>query len=235
MKKVIKHYRGRVSLKERTSLETHDEEGEWCWPKKSRVTRWGRRIDSRPAFQYLAEDDESQQASEGLNHLVSRNAGGHQWTWKKVTVVVDSGAAENVMPRSMFPEIPNEETERSKSGKGFNGPGREHMHNYGQQVMSVRTPEGFVWKSTWQVAELRRPLASASHIIQDGSGLFIEKDEAYIMNRKKKEKSMLRKEGNVYVLDLFVRVPPNVTAPVTYTPMDVDAINQVADCNSSTF
>ena len=36
------------------------------------------------------------------------------------------------------------------------------------------------------------------------------------MNRKKKEKSMLRKEGNVYVLDLFVRVPPNLTAPVMW-------------------
>ena len=29
-------------------------------------------------------------------------------------------------------------------------------------------------------------------------------DEAYTMSRRKKEKSMLRKEGNVYVLDLFV-------------------------------
>ena len=33
----------------------------------------------------------------------------------------------------------------------------------------------------------------------------------------------------MYVLDLSVRVPPRVTAPVTYTPMAVDAINQVAD------
>ena len=41
----------------------------------------------------------------GLNHLVSRSAAGTQWTWEKVTVVADSGAAENVMPRSMFPEI----------------------------------------------------------------------------------------------------------------------------------
>ena len=100
-------------------------------------------------------------------------------------------------------------------------------------------------KSTWQVADVRRPLVSASHIIQAGNDLFIGKAEACIMNRKKK-KSMLRKERNVYVLDLFVRVPPDVTAPVTYTPVEVDAINQVADgrkrgkrvtfhCNSSTF
>ena len=87
---------------------------------------------------------------------------------------------------------------------------------------------------------------SASHIIQAGNDLFIGKDEACIINRKTKEKSMLRNEGNAYVLDLFVRVPPNVTAPVTYTPLEVDGINQVADgrargkrvtfhCNSSTF
>ena len=142
---------------------------------------------------------------------------------RKVTVVVDSEAAENVMPRSMFPEIGIRQTERSKNGKGFKGPGGENIKNCGQQVMSVRTLEG------WQVAEVRMPLVSASHIIQAGNDLFIGKDEAYIMNRKKKEKSMVRKEGNVYVLELFVSVPPNVTAPVTYTPMEVDAINQVAD------
>ena len=95
--------------------------------------------------------------------------------------------------------------------------------------MSVRTPEGFARKGTWQVADVRRPLVSASYIIQPGNDLFIEKDEAYIMNRKKKEKSMLRKEGNVCVLELFVRVTLSVTASVTYTLMELDAINQVAD------
>ena len=109
------------------SLQTLDEEGVWCWPEKSGVTRWRRRIDSRPAFHYVAEDDEDEQASRGLNHLASRNAGRAQWTWKKVTVVVDSGAAENVMPRSMFPEVGIRQTERSKNGKGFKGPGRKHQ------------------------------------------------------------------------------------------------------------
>ena len=55
-------------------------------------------------------------------------------------MVVDLGAAENVMPRSMFPEIGIRQTERSKNGAGFKGPGGENIKNYGQQVMSVRTP-----------------------------------------------------------------------------------------------
>ena len=138
-------------------------------------------------------------------------------------MVVDSGAAENVMPRSMFSEIGIRQTERSKNGKGFKGPGGENIKNYGQQVMSVRTAEGFVRKSTWQVADVRRPLVSASHIIQAGNDLFIGKDETYIMNRKRKEKSMLRKEGNEYVLDLFVRVSSGLAAPIVYTLMELDA------------
>ena len=234
------------NAEELSGLETHDKDGEWCWLEKGRVTRWRRRIDSLPAVHNLAEEDEDEQVSGGLNHLASRSAAGTQWTWKKVTMVVDSGAAENVMSRSTFPEIGIRQTERSKHGKGFKGPGGENMKNYGQQVMSVRTPEGFVRKSTWQVADVRRPLVSASHIIQAENDLFIGKDEAYIMNPKKKEKSMLRKEGNVYVLDLFVRVPPSSATPIVYTPMEVDAINQVADgrergrritfdCNSPTF
>ena len=40
---------------------------------------------------------------------------------------------------------------------------------------------------------------------------------------------MLRKEGNVYVLDLFVNVPSGATTPIKYKPMEVHAINQVAD------
>ena len=96
--------------------------------------------------------------------------------------------------------------------------------------MTVRTPEGLVRKSTWQVADVRRPLVSASHIIQAGNDLLIGKNEAYIMNTKKKqEQSVLRKEGNVYVLDLFERVPSGAGAPTKYTPMEVDGINQVAD------
>ena len=57
-----------------------------------------------------------------------------------------------MVPGSMFPETGVRQTERSKNGKGFKGPGGENIKNHGQQVMSVRTPEGFVRKSTWQAS-----------------------------------------------------------------------------------
>ena len=48
---------------ELASLETLDDEGEWCWPRRNRITRWSRKVDPRPAFHYLAEDDEGEQAA----------------------------------------------------------------------------------------------------------------------------------------------------------------------------
>ena len=72
---------------------------------------------------------------------------------------------------------------------------------------------------------MRRP----SHIIQAGHDLFIGKDEAYMTNRRRKEKSVLRKEGNVCVLHLFVKVPTSAVAPSKYKFVKVDAISQVAD------
>ena len=94
--------------------------------------------------------------------------------------------------------------------------------------MAVRTLGGSVRKSTSQVADVRRPLVSASHIMQAGSELLIGKKEVYVTNRMM-EKSVSRKGGNVYVLGLFVKVPSSATAPIKYEPMEVDAINQVAD------
>ena len=136
-----------------------------------------RTIGPRPAVHYLADEDEDEQVAKGLKDLLSRNAGGTQWTWKKVTVVVDWGAAENVLLRSMSSRDRHQAKERSQNGKGFKGPGGENIKYQGQLVMSIRTLERHVRKSTWQVADVGKPLVSVSHIIQTGNVLFIGKDE----------------------------------------------------------
>ena len=62
--------RERVKAEELAIWETPDDEREWCWPRRNRITRWRRRMGPRPAVHQLAEDDEDEQASGGLNHLV---------------------------------------------------------------------------------------------------------------------------------------------------------------------
>ena len=139
---------------------------------------------------------EKEPVSRSLNQLVQRNAGGAQRTWEKATVVVDSRAAENVMPRSMFSEISTEETERSKNGKQ-RGPRMKEgskdraLENFGQQ--------GHVRQNSWVVCTQRHvagcrcgktPRVSIPHHP-------IREKPVH----RKKETSVLRKDGNVFVLD----------------------------------
>ena len=56
--------------------------------------------------------------------------------------------------------------------KGFKGLGGQHIKNCGQQDTFLRTREGFARKSVWQVADVRRPFVSVSHI-----GMFIGKEK----------------------------------------------------------
>ena len=115
------------------------------WPRRNRISRWRRRVDPRPAFHYLDEDDEGEQASGGLNHLVSRNAGGALWTWKRVTVVVDSGAADNVMAKEHVSRTtPQKATEGSILGEGVQR-SRRRAHEELWTAGHVRQISSRVW------------------------------------------------------------------------------------------
>ena len=159
------------NVEELASLETPGEEGEWCWPKKSGVTRWRRRIDSRPAVHYLAEEDEDEQVSRGTESPGLTKC-------RRNSVVVEEGHRGSRLRRSRecdaeehVPRDRGQTNREVQEWKRDSKEGGENIKNYGQQIMSVTTPEGFVRKSTWQVADVRRPLVSASHIIQGGNDL----------------------------------------------------------------
>ena len=64
----------------------------------------------------LTEDDSDQQLL-SLEGSADASANG----WVKMTVVVDSGAGDNVTPDTALPFIPTAATEKSRAGKGFRG------------------------------------------------------------------------------------------------------------------
>ena len=119
------------------------------WPARNRITRWRKPVDHRPTFNCPAEDDE-EQASGGLNGPTTRKR-------SSVDVGESHRRAENVNAEEHGSR--NIQRKRKDLREGVQGTRRrEYLQNYGQQVMSVRTPEGFVRKSTWQGADVRRPL-----------------------------------------------------------------------------
>ena len=62
---------------------------------------------------------------------------------------------------------------------------------------------------TFQVARVKKALGSVSQMVKNGTKLVVEqessgKDTSYIQNKRTNEKTRLRQENGVYVLDLMV-------------------------------
>ena len=129
----------------------------------------------------------------------------------KITAVVDSGAGANVLPKDMISFIPTRETERSRSGKGFVGASGHRIRNYGEKRVVVRTSEGHERGTNWQVADVRRPLMSVGRMTQAGNRVSLSQEDPHILNVKTGQITKLRKEGNVFVVDLWVVVPGSST------------------------
>ena len=58
-----------------------------------------------------------------------------------------------------------------------------------------------------EVAEVRRPLMSVSKMTAAGNEVRLSDKNPYIGNLRNGQKTALRKEGNVFVIDLWVKVP----------------------------
>ena len=95
-------------------------------------------------------------------------------------------------------------TRRSEAGIGFRGAGGERIRNHGQREIKVRMTDGHVAGSTWQVADGKRPLISVAKMVVAGNLLHLDSKDPRIV-RPKGDVILLRKAGNVLIIDLFVR------------------------------
>ena len=158
---------------------------------------------------HLLEDDYEEELNQCDELHGARGATG----WHKITAVVDSGAVDNVIREDELPFIPLEPSERSKEGRGFRGPGGEPIPTSGQRTAVVKTAEGQARRTKWNVCPVKRNLASVAKMHAAGNSVHLTAKDPHILNEKTKERTALRKEGNVFVVDLWVRVPsPPVTS-----------------------
>ena len=82
----------------------------------------------------------------------------------------------------------------SDAGIGFRGAGGERIRNHGQRKFKVRMRGGHVTGTTWQVAKM----------VAAGNRVHLDSKDPRIV-RPKGDVIPLRKAGNVFVVDLWVR------------------------------
>ena len=69
---------------------------------------------------------------------------------KELLAFFDSGAVDNVLPRSSMYRVPLEATPKSQSGVGFEGANGSHIKHHGQRRFRVKTSAGSNMNTTWK-------------------------------------------------------------------------------------
>ena len=111
-----------------------------------------------------------------INSVTERNDGTRGG--KELLAFVDSGALDNVLPKWVRTEYPPEATSKSQSGVGFKGANGSHIKHDGQRRFRVRTSAGSSMNTTWEVADVLKPLISASRLLERGHKLVLHPGSA---------------------------------------------------------
>ena len=73
--------------------------------------------------------------------------------------------------------------------------------------MTGRTEEGHSRRIVWEGCPVKRPLLSVAKITMAGNQVYLSEDKAFVKNNKTGQITILRRERNVWMLDLWVKRP----------------------------
>lgn len=124
--------------------------------------------------------------------------------WQPLTMVVDSGAAETVIPHTMVMDHPIHDTQASLSGACYASATGDPIPNLGEQTLPLCTLEGTLRSMRFQAAPVQKPLGSVYRMCQAGHRVVFDVEGSYIMNKITGEVNWLREEDGNYMLDTYV-------------------------------
>ena len=131
--------------------------------------------------------------------------------WQRLSIIIDSGAAETVIPYKQIKGYAVQETEDSKEGRCYASATGDPIPNMGEQTLPLQTAEG-TWRSMrFQAAPVERPLGSVMRICAAGHRVVFDAEEgSYILNKTTGEINWLREDNGNYVMDTWVLPPSEV-------------------------
>ena len=140
----------------------------------------------------------------GIHHVGDQQQGK---LWRKISLAIDSGAAETVIPHTLVTDYPIVETEKSRSGACYASATGEPIPNLGEQKLLMAIEEGSMRAMTFQAAPVAKPLGSVKRICQAGHYVIFDEEGSYIMNKVTGELNWLREQNGNYMLDVWIPPP----------------------------
>ena len=136
-------------------------------------------------------------------------------------ITIDSGAAENVLPREYLPVVLLQPSPGSQRGACFIAANGTRMENLGQKRVDFEAANGVKSNILFQVTDSRKPLASVSKIVAKGNRVVFAPDRSYIENVSSGRKIDMQLTNGTYAIDVeFLATGPFCQAAVARTEID---------------
>ena len=140
--------------------------------------------------------------------------------YEMVKVTADSGAADHVAPVQTANHLEVRETEAYRQGAKYVAANGHTFKNLGQRKIQGVTDTGVPLGMAWQVAAVKKPLASVGRMCDAGNVAVFTKDGGYVVPGEYMEEligtlermgqATLRtiRDNRVYNFNLWVPTPP---------------------------
>ena len=132
--------------------------------------------------------------------------------WKKMRVTMDSGSHVDVMPSDEMPHIKPSECTGSRKGRRMIAANGTLIREIGEKRIKATTDDGMDVDMTFIAGGVKKALKSIAITCDAGNGHWVIHTSrgGWVVDVKTKRKMAFAREGNSYVLDLWVKVPTNV-------------------------
>ena len=143
-----------------------------------------------------------------VSHEGNRPKNKHGWNlWRKISIVIDSGAAEIVIPHALVTDYSISPIDKSRAGVCYANANGEPIPNLGEQKLPLATVEGSLRAMTFQVAPVAKPLGSVQRICAAGHMVVFDSEGSYIVNKQTGELNWFRNCNGSFMLDVWVPPP----------------------------
>ena len=98
-------------------------------------------------------------------------------------------------------------SQMSQAGGSYRVANGQRVPNVGQQKVQFTLDDGQPANILFQIAEIERPLISASALAANGNSVVFNRKGGAIIHDKTGRRTELHKRGGIYVLHMWVREP----------------------------
>ena len=127
-------------------------------------------------------------------------------------MTIDSGAADNVMPRRMVRGVNNEvrSSAGSKAGVHYVAACNTRIPNEGECDFHVTTKDGTPEHYVFQIADVNKALCAVSYLVDHGHQVVFDQDPitgidtSRIVHKRSGKTIPLKRERNVWMIDVYI-------------------------------